>query len=81
MINKTENQPYVYPLKSPRRKYIRISKNDPRNTPKGLAQLRSFYDYVYVVEDHELLNAPTLDRKSTRLNSSHEWISRMPSSA
>ena len=23
----------------------------------------------------------TLDRKSTRLNSSHEWISRMPSSA
>ena len=25
--------------------------------------------------------APTLDRKSTRLNSSHEWISRMPSSA
>ena len=28
------------------------------------------------VEDHY-----TLDRKSTRLNSSHEWISRMPSSA
>ena len=25
--------------------------------------------------------APTPDRKSTRLNSSHEWISRMPSSA
>ena len=24
---------------------------------------------------------PSLDRKSTRLNSSHEWISRMPSSA
>ena len=24
---------------------------------------------------------PTPDRKSTRLNSSHEWISRMPSSA
>ena len=24
---------------------------------------------------------PNLDRKSTRLNSSHEWISRMPSSA
>ena len=22
-----------------------------------------------------------IDRKSTRLNSSHEWISRMPSSA
>ena len=25
--------------------------------------------------------AVTIDRKSTRLNSSHEWISRMPSSA
>ena len=25
--------------------------------------------------------APDVDRKSTRLNSSHEWISRMPSSA
>ena len=25
--------------------------------------------------------APPPDRKSTRLNSSHEWISRMPSSA
>ena len=24
---------------------------------------------------------PDADRKSTRLNSSHEWISRMPSSA
>ena len=24
---------------------------------------------------------PKIDRKSTRLNSSHEWISRMPSSA
>ena len=24
---------------------------------------------------------PTLDRKSTRLNSSHEFVSRMPSSA
>ena len=28
-----------------------------------------------------MLEGPNLDRKSTRLNSSHEWISRMPSSA
>ena len=28
-----------------------------------------------------LLFSNQLDRKSTRLNSSHEWISRMPSSA
>ena len=36
-------------------------------------------------EDDAMLFTPTqrrlLDRKSTRLNSSHEWISRMPSSA
>ena len=29
----------------------------------------------------ETQNTTWLDRKSTRLNSSHEWISRMPSSA
>ena len=29
----------------------------------------------------ENIIAPQVDRKSTRLNSSHEWISRMPSSA
>ena len=29
----------------------------------------------------ELATAKAQDRKSTRLNSSHEWISRMPSSA
>ena len=29
----------------------------------------------------EWFAAAALDRKSTRLNSSHEWISRMPSSA
>ena len=28
-----------------------------------------------------MMNMKSLDRKSTRLNSSHEWISRMPSSA
>ena len=28
-----------------------------------------------------ILQSPIVDRKSTRLNSSHEWISRMPSSA
>src|ERR1044071_9052815 len=27
------------------------------------------------------VHPPVTDRKSTRLNSSHEWISRMPSSA
>ena len=50
-----------------------------------------FYDQVPVLKADEparhsrlalcRLTADTLDRKSTRLNSSHEWISRMPSSA
>ena len=31
--------------------------------------------------DAAVLALDTIDRKSTRLNSSHEWISRMPSSA
>ena len=35
--------------------------------------------YQFVVIDS--INFINLDRKSTRLNSSHEWISRMPSSA
>ena len=40
----------------------------------------------YVVKSGELCYSdkdrfPSGDRKSTRLNSSHEWISRMPSSA
>ena len=40
---------------------------------------------IYVVEPGGMLDlGPSygkVDRKSTRLNSSHEWISRMPSSA
>ena len=31
--------------------------------------------------DYSGTQACRIDRKSTRLNSSHEWISRMPSSA
>ena len=33
------------------------------------------------IDFQEFMIVPTGDRKSTRLNSSHEWISRMPSSA
>ena len=32
-------------------------------------------------EDYHFSEIARIDRKSTRLNSSHEWISRMPSSA
>ena len=31
--------------------------------------------------DMDVVDAAILDRKSTRLNSSHEFVSRMPSSA
>ena len=35
-----------------------------------------------LLEKHDIELFPLyIDRKSTRLNSSHEWISRMPSSA
>ena len=38
--------------------------------------------HAFAVDDDDgLARARDLDRKSTRLNSSHEWISRMPSSA
>ena len=41
--------------------------DDGKPTPEGIAPT--------------LRNLREIDRKSTRLNSSHEWISRMPSSA
>ena len=50
---------------------------------KSLNQLRMIEDSLVI---YRLSRAPErrifyIDRKSTRLNSSHEWISRMPSSA
>ena len=38
-------------------------------------------DHTLSLEYGEVVPMPTLDRKSTRLNSSHTDISRMPSSA
>ena len=38
---------------------------------------RAMSNNTIYVDDYEHI----IDRKSTRLNSSHEWISRMPSSA
>ena len=40
-----------------------------------------WYEEKLADEFMDLMNNKTEDRKSTRLNSSHEWISRMPSSA
>ena len=46
------------------------------NTISGIEELRSTSS-----EGVSLVYITFEDRKSTRLNSSHEWISRMPSSA
>ena len=40
-----------------------------------------FYNAILDIKNINLNGDPNPDRKSTRLNSSHEWISRMPSSA
>ena len=48
-----------------------------------MAELRVLPPHSYrgVVESMDVIIDYVEDRKSTRLNSSHEWISRMPSSA
>ena len=55
-----------------------------RNCPVLAEAARTFFDRAapagYIDAWREILEEPP-DRKSTRLNSSHEWISRMPSSA
>ena len=58
------------------------------DSPRRIVGLRSKVT-VPLAPDHPqrkllesaALGCPVQDRKSTRLNSSHEWISRMPSSA
>ena len=51
--------------------------NDLRNIAQKKAP-KAVFDYVEGGAGEEISYK---DRKSTRLNSSHEWISRMPSSA
>ena len=52
-----------------------------RMTKERLKKLRFDHDVVEDVSKLVFLHLRFQDRKSTRLNSSHEWISRMPSSA
>ena len=54
---------------------------DPSRDP--LEEIDEMADVIRRAAAHAqgIAAATPLDRKSTRLNSSHEWISRMPSSA
>ena len=45
------------------------------------AEVNDLREGLEMVEEKARSELGMLDRKSTRLNSSHEWISRMPSSA
>ena len=52
--------------------------------PEEAIRFTTNIDTGKVILDGDLtltVNITSKDRKSTRLNSSHEWISRMPSSA
>ena len=54
----------------------------PANNDNGY-QIYQAPGYVVVFYEniHEATSSRSIDRKSTRLNSSHEFVSRMPSSA
>ena len=45
------------------------------------AELKKKVGHILGVSGEEITGMEIIDRKSTRLNSSHEFVSRMPSSA
>jgi hypothetical protein len=54
MHNKTVNQPYNYPLRTPKRGILYIAESDPRNNKDSLRNLRALYDDVQVIKDDEI---------------------------
>ena len=60
--------------------YLLNGKNIEEYSEKQMARLRNEM-FGFVVQDFALIERYTVDRKSTRLNSSHTLASRMPSSA
>ena len=62
----------------------RVETNDGASMPRGWTtrvEVSSSDDKVVFAGSADIPAETWADRKSTRLNSSHEWISRMPSSA
>ena len=89
--NKEELKAYVKSVKVPFNLGIRVAAEEEPSFPfytsrLGIRAKDILEFYVDKIEGNEhrfqlkMLHI-FLDRKSTRLNSSHEWISRMPSSA
>ena len=54
---------------------------DALNAGDPMSYARSREIHLACLLGHTVADTYSGDRKSTRLNSSHEWISRMPSSA
>jgi hypothetical protein len=61
--------------------YERLDKKHPRVVGKELAELMTLKDHMPKGYRSKCIASHGLDRKSTRLNSSHSAKSRMPSSA
>ena len=67
-------------MESPLAESLSVSQSTDENVPEFFKSSVGSIDSK-LINDTEEIVVPKLDRKSTRLNSSHEWISRMPSSA
>ena len=61
--------------------YFIIDMKQPGVTVQPLGQMNGYASFNQVFFTDAKVEPEFLDRKSTRLNSSHEFVSRMPSSA
>ena len=66
--------------------FMQLPTANRREIIEDLLDIKIFSSMNAIIKDKiketsDLVKETELDRKSTRLNSSHEWISRMPSSA
>ena len=61
--------------------YIDFLQKDVPYSKRKNQGLQAVFKEVFPIESYDEKAVLDLDRKSTRLNSSHEFVSRMPSSA